>query len=284
MAVQSRSTPPVVLLVLDGWGWRPETDGNAIAMARTPAWDRLLATSPRTLLDASGLAVGLPEGQMGNSEVGHLNLGAGRVVPQDLVRINQSIQQREFFGSPALLEVANQAKRTGGTAHLVGLLGPGGVHAMDRHLVAAIEGLVTARRSPHRDPRLSRRPGHARPSRPPTSPAQLARDVVRVGGGRTQIAIADGPVFRDGPRQALGAHPAGVRRDGSRHGHADRRSGGGNPRRIRARRDRRIHQAADRHARRRAGGNDAERRRGLLLQLPVRPDAADRRRAGDCRI
>src|SRR5205823_1189402 len=97
LAPVSRSNPPVVLLVLDGWGWREDPGGNAIAMAHTPIWDRLLATSPRTLLDASGLAVGLPAGQMGNSEVGHLNLGAGRVVPQDLVRINQSIERGEFF-------------------------------------------------------------------------------------------------------------------------------------------------------------------------------------------
>ena len=121
----------MVLLVLDGWGWRPETDGNAIAMARTPAWDRLLATSPRTLLDASGLAVGLPEGQMGNSEVGHLNLGAGRVVPQDLVRINQSIERGDFFALARARGSRRQAKRTGGTVHLIGLLGAGGVHAMD---------------------------------------------------------------------------------------------------------------------------------------------------------
>src|SRR5690606_40113696 len=87
---------PVLLLVLDGWGGRPETEGNAIALARTPVWDRLVPAAPATLLDASGLAVGLPEGQMGNSEVGHLNLGAGRVVPQDLVRINQSIDRHEF--------------------------------------------------------------------------------------------------------------------------------------------------------------------------------------------
>jgi 2,3-bisphosphoglycerate-independent phosphoglycerate mutase len=194
LAAKSRTIPPVVLLVLDGWGWRPETDGNAIAMARTPAWDRLLATSPRTLLDASGLAVGLPEGQMGNSEVGHLNLGAGRVVPQDLVRINQSIQQQEFFGSPALLEVANQAKRTGGAAHLIGLLGPGGVHAMDRHLVAAIEALVRLD-----VPRIAI---HGFLDGRDTAPksaadvaAQLGRDVIRVGGGRTQIATLTGRYF-----------------------------------------------------------------------------------------
>ena len=88
---------PVVLIVLDGWGYRAEREGNAIELARTPVWHRLWSTYPRTLLEASGLAVGLPEGQMGNSEVGHLNLGAGRVVPQDLVRISESISSGAFF-------------------------------------------------------------------------------------------------------------------------------------------------------------------------------------------
>src|SRR5438094_669664 len=87
-----RPRRPVVLVVLDGWGYREEREGNAIALANTPTWDRLWGRTPRTLLEASGLAVGLPEGQMGNSEVGHLNLGAGRVVMQDLVRINRAIE------------------------------------------------------------------------------------------------------------------------------------------------------------------------------------------------
>src|SRR5436189_968656 len=88
---------PVVLIVLDGWGFRPGRDGNAIELGTTPTWHRLWERAPHTLLDASGLAVGLPEGQMGNSEVGHLNLGAGRVVPQDIVRISQSIASGEFY-------------------------------------------------------------------------------------------------------------------------------------------------------------------------------------------
>jgi 2,3-bisphosphoglycerate-independent phosphoglycerate mutase len=94
---------------------------------------------PRTLLDASGLAVGLPEGQMGNSEVGHLNLGAGRVVPQDLVRISQHIQSGEFYSLEPLVQLCAGLRQTGGTLHLVGLLGPGGVHALDRHLLACVE-------------------------------------------------------------------------------------------------------------------------------------------------
>src|SRR5664279_2075136 len=125
---------PVVLLVLDGWGYRAEREGNAIAMSRTPTWDALWSSTSRTLLHASGLPVGLPEGQMGNSEVGHLNLGAGRVVPQDLVRINQSIARGEFFAAAALAGIAEHARKHGGTVHLVGLLGNGGVRAMDQHL------------------------------------------------------------------------------------------------------------------------------------------------------
>jgi 2,3-bisphosphoglycerate-independent phosphoglycerate mutase len=130
---------PVVLVVLDGWGYRKEREGNAIALANTPTWDRLWSRAPRTLLEASGLAVGLPEGQMGNSEVGHLNLGAGRVVMQDLVRINQSIADGSFFRNAALVEACETARRDGGTLHLMGLLGSGGVHAMDKHLYALID-------------------------------------------------------------------------------------------------------------------------------------------------
>ena len=130
---------PVVLVVLDGWGYREETEGNAIAMADTPTWDRLVKRAPMTLLDASGRAVGLPQGQMGNSEVGHLNLGAGRVVKQDLVRISDAIADGSFFDNEAFLQACNRVRQTGGTLHLVGLVGKGGVHAIDRHFFALIE-------------------------------------------------------------------------------------------------------------------------------------------------
>ena len=130
---------PVVLVVLDGWGYRSEQDGNAIRLARVPTWDRLWSRAPRTLLDASGLAVGLPEGQMGNSEVGHLNLGAGRVVMQDLVRIDLAIRDGSFFQIQAFRDVCAHVRRTGGTLHLEGLLGDGGVHAVDRHLFALFD-------------------------------------------------------------------------------------------------------------------------------------------------
>ena len=139
MAKRNGPRTPVVLIVLDGWGFRPGREGNAVELGATPTWHRLWARAPRTLLNASGLAVGLPEGQIGNSEVGHLNLGAGRVVSQDLVRISQAIQSGEFFRIPPLVQLCANVKRRGGALHLLGLIGSGGVHALDRHLAAAIK-------------------------------------------------------------------------------------------------------------------------------------------------
>ena len=130
---------PVALIVLDGWGYRAEKEGNAIALARTPTWDSIWSHSSRTLLEASGLRVGLPRGQIGNSEVGHLNLGAGRVVMQDLVRISTAIEDESFFTNPAFVEACTTAKKNHGTLHLMGLLGSGGVHAIDQHLFALID-------------------------------------------------------------------------------------------------------------------------------------------------
>src|SRR6266545_5333638 len=130
---------PVVLIVLDGWGFRAAREGNAVELGRTPTWHRLWERAPRTLLEASGLPVGLPDGQMGNSEVGHLNLGAGRVVAQDIVRISQSITSGEFFRIPALVDLCTTLRKSGGTLHLMGLIGDGGVHALDEHLLAAVE-------------------------------------------------------------------------------------------------------------------------------------------------
>ena len=125
--------------MLDGWGFRPGRDGNAIELGATPVWHRLWERAPRTLLEASGLAVGLPAGQIGNSEVGHLNLGAGRVVPQDIVRISQSIEAGEFFRIPVLTDLVSETRRRDGTLHVIGLIGTGGVHALDKHLFAAVE-------------------------------------------------------------------------------------------------------------------------------------------------
>lgn len=134
----ARSDGPVALIVLDGWGYRTQREGNAIALAQTPTWDALWSLRSRSLLEASGLRVGLPAGQMGNSEVGHLNLGAGRVVLQDLVRISAAVEDGSFFRNPALVAACDTAKR-GGTLHIMGLLGDGGVHAIDSHLYAVID-------------------------------------------------------------------------------------------------------------------------------------------------
>ena len=138
MASKQRARP-VALIVLDGWGYRPQTEGNAIALANTPIWDNLWSRGSRTLLEASGLRVGLPEGQMGNSEVGHLNLGAGRVVMQDLVRISSAITDGRFYTNPALVGACRDVAGNGGTLHLMGLIGAGGVHAIDTHLFALID-------------------------------------------------------------------------------------------------------------------------------------------------
>ena len=137
--IPDRANGPVILIVLDGWGFRPGREGNAIELGKTPTWHRLWERAPRTLLDASGLAVGLPEGQIGNSEVGHLNLGAGRVVPQDIVRISQSVASGEFFRIPALVQLVDDIRRHDATLHVMGLIGTGGVHALDKHLLAAVE-------------------------------------------------------------------------------------------------------------------------------------------------
>jgi 2,3-bisphosphoglycerate-independent phosphoglycerate mutase len=139
MTTSGSTRTPVVLIVLDGWGFRPGREGNAIELGNTPTWHRLWERSSRTLLDASGLAVGLPEGQIGNSEVGHLNLGAGRMVPQGMVRISQSIDSGEFYRIPALVDLCRETRRHDGTLHVIGLIGTGGVHALDKHLLAAVD-------------------------------------------------------------------------------------------------------------------------------------------------
>lgn len=129
----------VVLLVLDGWGYSTVFDGNAIAQADTTNFSRLWKDNPHALLQASGEAVGLPWGEMGNSEVGHLNIGAGRVVPQHLPRISAMISDGSFFDNEALLAACQHVNETGGTLHLAGLVSTGGVHAHLRHLIALLD-------------------------------------------------------------------------------------------------------------------------------------------------
>ncbi|MEZ5855739.1 MAG: 2,3-bisphosphoglycerate-independent phosphoglycerate mutase [Hyphomicrobiaceae bacterium] len=135
-------TRPVMLVVLDGWGWREEQADNAVRLAKTPTFDRLWAAGPRSFLKTSGLDVGLPDGQMGNSEVGHLNIGAGHIVMQDLPRIDQAVADGSIArilnesGLPAKL------KQSGGTCHIVGLISPGGVHSHQAHAAALARCLV----------------------------------------------------------------------------------------------------------------------------------------------
>ncbi|MEI6814260.1 MAG: 2,3-bisphosphoglycerate-independent phosphoglycerate mutase [bacterium] len=190
MARSQTDNRPVVLVVLDGWGYRPDRTGNALALADIPTWDRLWARAPRTLLDASGLSVGLPEGQMGNSEVGHLNLGAGRVVMQDLVRISLAVKTGDFFRNTAFRDACAHAKASNGTLHLVGLIGDGGVHAHQDHLIALVE--------------LAQREGVGRVAihamldgrdTLPTSALGYMERLVKALAGRAEIASVGGRYF-----------------------------------------------------------------------------------------
>ena len=128
---------PLVLTILDGWGYSSRTEGNAIALARKPTYDHLLQTYPNTLIHTSGPYVGLPEGQMGNSEVGHMNMGAGRVIYMDVTRIDRLIASGEFFQNPVLLNAMSKA--AGHRLHLLGLASDGGVHAQLTHLFALLD-------------------------------------------------------------------------------------------------------------------------------------------------
>jgi 2,3-bisphosphoglycerate-independent phosphoglycerate mutase len=129
----------VLLLILDGWGHREERANNALALADLPNWSRLLAECPHTLVDTHGLHVGLPDGQMGNSEVGHMNIGAGRIVYQDLTRIDAAIADRSFFDNAALVGACRTVERVNGTLHVFGLLSPGGVHSHETQIFALLD-------------------------------------------------------------------------------------------------------------------------------------------------
>lgn len=136
---------PALLCILDGWGWRPGDDpDNAIAQARTPNYTRLLKECPHALLQTSGSAVGLPKGQMGNSEVGHMNIGAGRVVAQDLPRIDVAIEDGSLARRPALLALIDKVKASKGAVHLMGLMSPGGVHSHQDHMAALVKIFAAA--------------------------------------------------------------------------------------------------------------------------------------------
>ena len=130
---------PVMLIILDGWGIGKEYNGNAIYLANTPNFDRLISQYPNTKLEASGLSVGLPEGQMGNSEVGHLNIGAGRIIYQELTNITKSIEEGSFFKKEEFLEAINNAKKNNSKLHIMGLVSDGGVHSHNTHLYGLLK-------------------------------------------------------------------------------------------------------------------------------------------------
>lgn len=182
-AQEFRRPRPALLCILDGWGHRvPPTTDNAIAQARTPNLNRLMASSPMALIDASELHVGLPSGQMGNSEVGHMNLGGGRVVMQDLPRIDLAIADGSLARNPALTAFVATLKRSGGTCHLMGLLSPGGVHSHQGH-IAALARILSAAGIPvavhafldGRDTPPSSAQAYLRDFRAATADATLAR-------------------------------------------------------------------------------------------------------------
>jgi 2,3-bisphosphoglycerate-independent phosphoglycerate mutase len=199
----ARTARPVALIILDGWGYREERTANAILLANTPNWNAIWAHPSRTLLAACGRAVGLPAGQMGNSEVGHLNLGAGRVVMQDLVRITAAIEDGQFFANPALVRACQLARKRNATLHLMGLLGNGGVHALDQHLFALIalaqrEGVTRVALHALLDGRDT----------PPKSGLQFLGETLEVLHGRGQLASLSGRYFgmdRDNRWERTGA-------------------------------------------------------------------------------
>ncbi len=190
---------PVVLCILDGWGINPHREGNAVALARTPNFDRVMATCPHATLITFGPDVGLPTGQMGNSEVGHTNIGAGRVVAMDLGQIDLAVEDGSFAQNPALLEFIARLQTSKGTAHLMGVVSDGGVHGHITHLKAAVRAL-TGGGCARGDPRDHRR---ARCG------AFIGRRFHRRPGGRSARGCArrhgDRALLRDGPRFALGA-------------------------------------------------------------------------------
>ncbi len=135
----SVSKKPMVLVILDGYGYREDQQDNAISSARTPVMDALWSKRPHTLVDASGLEVGLPDRQMGNSEVGHVNLGAGRIVYQDLTRLDVEIKEGTFFENTALTAAVDHATAAGKAVHIMGLMSPGGVHSHEDHILAMVD-------------------------------------------------------------------------------------------------------------------------------------------------
>jgi 2,3-bisphosphoglycerate-independent phosphoglycerate mutase len=229
---------PLVLTILDGWGYRAETANNAIALAKKPTYDKLLREYPNTLIQASDHFVGLPDGQMGNSEVGHLNIGAGRIVQMDITRIDALIAAGEFQKNPAIVKAMKRAREGGRQLHLFGLVSDGGVHSHQEHLYALLR---TARE-------YGLSASSSTPSWTAATPARLRRGLHRAA--RTEDArVRRGqgghhqrPLLRHGPRQALGARAQGLRRHGQRQGRGRRvsRRRGAHQGELQQRRHRRV--------------------------------------------
>ena len=198
---------PAVLLILDGFGLGKQDETNAIYQAKTPELDALFAACPHTTLSASGLDVGLPEGQIGNSEVGHTNIGAGRVVFQDLPRISRAIEDGTFFENPAYRAAMDRASAEGRALHLLGLVSDGGVHSHLSHIVAAVD--MAKRRG------LERVYIHAlldgRDVPPPQRQGLCAAAPGRLAGtGLRAHRHRAGPLLGHGPGPPLGAGAAGL--------------------------------------------------------------------------
>lgn len=183
------ATPkPVVLMILDGFGYSESPDSNAIMAANTPVWDRLWASAPRTLISGSGMDVGLPDGQMGNSEVGHMNLGAGRVVYQDFTRVTKAIADGDFFHNEVLCEAVDTSVNAGHAVHIMGLVSPGGVHSHEQQIVAMVE--LAARRGAEQIYVHAFLDGRDTPPRSAAPSLELLEQTYqRLGKGRTASLI-----------------------------------------------------------------------------------------------
>src|SRR5690606_18612274 len=188
MVTMTAQRTPTALIILDGWGYREEAANNALHHAQTPFWDKIWRERPHTLIQTSGLSVGLPEGQMGNSEVGHMNLGAGRVVYQSLTRIDKDMADGTFAQNPVITDAIDQAIRQDKAIHIFGLLSSGGVHSHEEHLFQAIR--IAAARSAKRIFLHAFLDGRDTPPRSAEPSLQKADAVfAEVGVGRTASVV-----------------------------------------------------------------------------------------------
>jgi 2,3-bisphosphoglycerate-independent phosphoglycerate mutase len=199
-SLMKKTYKPVALIIMDGWGIRENAYGNAVVLGNTPNYDKWNRELERSVLDASGEAVGLPEGQMGNSEVGHLNLGAGRIVYQDLTRINLAIRDGSFGKIPALAEALAKVKAGGHKLHVIGLFGPGGVHSHSDHLFAILDMANERDVEPILHIITDGRDTPPHSSLEFLKPLEAYQEKKRVGG------LGERPLLHHGPGQALGAY------------------------------------------------------------------------------